>query len=105
LIVFAAMAYFAARLAQGAELVLRKSHHGEVSMGGWLIALAAGAYFGLKPMWTRATLGRAMEIRKIVVVRKRDAPADSPAFAEILAGTNIAWTELGLPAAWRKRKL
>jgi hypothetical protein len=105
LLVFLTMGYFAVRLAQMCEIAMRRSHHGQVSMAGWVIALTAGAYFGLRPLRLRSLLGRAAAERRILVVRERDAAIDEPAFTELLANTLIAWTVDGKPAMWRRKKL
>jgi hypothetical protein len=105
LLVFLAMGYFAARIAQVGAIAMRRSHHGEVGIAGWIIAVLAGAYFGLRPLRLRSLLGRALAARRIVVVRERNAPIDEPAFAELLADTPIEWTVHGKPAMWRRKKL
>src|SRR6185369_17215620 len=99
------MGYFAARIAQAGEFVMRKSHHGEVSIGGWIIALLAGAYFCASPLRLRALLGRTLAERKVFIFRKRDATSGTPALGELLAGTRIEWTVQGMPARWRRKKL
>jgi hypothetical protein len=104
-LVFLGMGYFAARIAQVGEIAMRKSHHGQVSIGGWVIALLVAAYFGASPLRLRALLGRTLAERKVFIIRKRDAPSDAPALGELLAGTRIEWTIQGMPAGWRRKKL
>jgi hypothetical protein len=104
-LVFIAIAYFGARVAQLGEFAMRKSHHGELSGAGWFIACVAGLYFASGPLRLRGSLGKALRVRKVFALRPRDAESDSPPLEEVLAGTTILWSQEGKPMKWRTRKL
>lgn len=101
---FFVFGYIAARVVQGAELVLGKSHHGDVSGAGWLIAALSGLAWTAQPLRLRAKLGRALAVHKVFIVRKRSLDSSEPVVDEVLAG-DVVWTTNYEVAPWRLRKL